>query len=48
VPYPLEIVKSAAQAGARAGKIVFDKWNKPVSLAAPANSISIDRLTSTG
>jgi hypothetical protein len=49
VPYPLEIVKSAAQAGsgARAGKIVFDRWNKPVALAAPTNSISLAHLERT-
>jgi hypothetical protein len=48
VPYPLEIVKSVAQAGsgARAGKIVFDGWNKPVSLTAPTNSISLAHLKS--
>jgi hypothetical protein len=43
VPYPLEIVKSSA--GVHAGTIVFDRWNKPVSLAAPANSISLSRLS---
>jgi hypothetical protein len=47
VPYPLEIVKSSAGAGARAGTIVFDRWNEPVSLAAPADSISLSRLSRT-
>jgi hypothetical protein len=49
VPYPLEIIKSGAQGGSagRAGRIVFDRWNKPVSLAAPANSISLSHLEST-
>jgi hypothetical protein len=49
-PYPLEILESDARAGAgaRAGRIVFDRWNKPVSLAAPAGSISIERLESAG
>jgi hypothetical protein len=45
VPYPLEILKSSARA--RAGTIVFDRWNKPVSLAAPADSISLARLSRT-
>jgi hypothetical protein len=47
VPYPLEVVKSSAGAGARAGTIVFDRWNGPVSLAAPADSISLSRLSRT-
>ncbi|MGP0101802.1 MAG: hypothetical protein ACLPUT_09320 [Solirubrobacteraceae bacterium] len=41
-PYPLEIVK----AGADGGRIVFDRWNKPVTLAAPANPINIKQLQS--
>jgi hypothetical protein len=45
VPYPLEILKPSS--GARAGTIVFDRWNKPVSLAAPADSISLSRLGRT-
>jgi hypothetical protein len=44
VPYPLEI-KSSAAAGARAETVVFDRWNEPVSLAAPADSISLSRLS---
>jgi hypothetical protein len=47
VPYPLEIVKSSAGAGSRAGTIVFDRWNEPVSLAAPDHSISLSRLSRT-
>ncbi|HEY4918140.1 MAG TPA: hypothetical protein VIH92_14605 [Solirubrobacteraceae bacterium] len=47
VPYPLEIVKSSAATGARAGTVVFDRWNEPVSLAAPAHSISLARLSRT-
>lgn len=39
-PYPLEIRKSGA------GRIVFDRWNKPVSLQAPANAININQLHS--
>jgi hypothetical protein len=42
-PYPLELVKG----GAGAGKIVFDRWNQPVSLAAPANAININQLQSS-
>lgn len=39
-PYPLEIVKT----GASGGKIVFDRWNKAVTLTAPADAINIDQL----
>jgi hypothetical protein len=41
-PYPLEIVKT----GASGGKIVFDRWNKAVTLTAPANAININQLQS--
>ncbi|MGH2864119.1 MAG: hypothetical protein ACRDJX_02600 [Solirubrobacteraceae bacterium] len=47
-PYPVEILESAAGTGTRAGTIVFDRWNEPVSLAAPRDSISLSRLRSTG
>jgi hypothetical protein len=40
VPYPLEIVKR----GARGGRIVFDRWNQPVSLAVPSDAINIKQL----
>jgi hypothetical protein len=40
-PYPIEIVE-----GAGGGTIVFDRWNKPVSLTAPAQAINIDQLQS--
>jgi hypothetical protein len=40
-PYPIEISKS----GAGAGKIVFDRWNGPVSVTAPENTIDITQLT---
>jgi hypothetical protein len=40
--YPVEVVK----AGGSGGKIVFDRWNKPVTLTAPANSININQLQS--
>ncbi len=42
VPYPIEIVED----GAGAGKLVFDKWNKPVTLEAPASAININQLQS--
>jgi hypothetical protein len=41
-PYPIEIVKG----GASGGKIVFDRWNKPVSLVPPADAIYINKLQS--
>jgi len=40
--YPLEIVK----AGSSGGTIVFDRWNKPVTLTAPAGAININQLQS--
>jgi hypothetical protein len=42
-PYPIEIVKDGADG---TGKLVFDRWNKPVTLEAPANAIDIDQLPS--
>jgi hypothetical protein len=39
-PFPIEIVKD----GGSGGKITFDRWNKPVSLAAPPNAININQL----
>jgi hypothetical protein len=39
-PYPIEIVKS----GAQGGHIVFDRYNQPVSLSAPTNSIDISQF----
>jgi hypothetical protein len=41
-PYPIEIAKD----GASGGRIVFDKWNKPVTLAPPAGSVNINQLQS--
>jgi hypothetical protein len=40
--YPVAIVKS----GSGGGKLVFDKWNEPVSLVAPANAVDITKLQS--
>jgi hypothetical protein len=41
-PLPLEITKS----GSGAGKITFDRWSKPVTITAPANSIDVAQLQS--
>jgi hypothetical protein len=41
-PYPIEIT----QGGAGGGRIVFDHWNAPVSVTAPANAIDITQLRS--
>jgi hypothetical protein len=38
-PYPIEVTKP----GTSGGMIVFDRWNEPVSLAAPANAIDLTR-----
>jgi hypothetical protein len=43
-PYPLEIVKS----GKESGKVVLDRWNQPVTLAAPAGAIDISKLQKAG
>ena len=43
-PYPVEISK----AGSGGGKINFDRWNKTVTLAAPANAIDVTQLQSAG
>jgi hypothetical protein len=43
-PYPLAIVKSGGGAGA--GEIVFDRWNKPVTLTPPTDSINVSQLRS--
>jgi hypothetical protein len=39
-PYPVELVKT----GTDGGKVVFDRLNASVSLAAPPNSINISQL----
>jgi hypothetical protein len=41
-PFPLEVIKH----GSNGGKIVFDEWNEPVRLVAPADSIDISQLQS--
>jgi hypothetical protein len=42
VPYPLEIAKSAAGGG----NVLFDRWNRPVTLALPASAINVKQLQS--
>lgn len=42
--YPLEIGKS----GAGGGSIVFEQWNQPVTITAPANAVNIGQLQSGG
>jgi hypothetical protein len=39
-PYPIQISKT----GSGGGKITFDRWNKSVTLAAPANAIDVAQL----
>lgn len=41
-PYPIEILKK----GAGGGKIVFDRWNKAVTLTAPGNAVNLNQLQS--
>ncbi len=41
VPYPLEILKPAGGPG----RIVFDRWNQPVTLKIPADPINIEQLS---
>jgi hypothetical protein len=39
-PYPLEVLKP----GAQGGQLTFDRFNQPVTLAAPANAIDISQF----
>ena len=39
-PYPLEITKSGS-----GGRIVFDRWNQPVTLAPPPDPINVNELS---
>lgn len=39
-PYPIKIAKT----GAPGAEVTFDRYNQPVSLSAPANSIDVSKL----
>ncbi|TMK97144.1 MAG: hypothetical protein E6G34_13570 [Actinobacteria bacterium] len=39
-PYPIQI----ARTGANGGRVIFDRWNAPVSLTAPSGAIDITQL----
>ena len=39
-PYPLEITKSGS-----GGRIVFDRWNQPVTLTPPPDPINVNELS---
>jgi hypothetical protein len=43
-PYPIQISKD----GAGGGKIVFSEWNRPTTLAAPANAVDLSELQHAG
>jgi hypothetical protein len=44
LPYPLQIIGSKSNAG----KVTFDRWNEPVSLAPPPGAIDVEKLRSGG
>ena len=41
-PYPVDVTKG----GTGGGRIVFDRWNQPVSITAPASAIDVAQLQS--
>lgn len=43
-PYPVQLSKD----GSESGKIAFDRWNQPVTIAAPANSVDLAELKAAG
>jgi hypothetical protein len=43
-PYPVQLSKD----GSESGKITFDHWNQPVTIAAPANSVDLAELKAAG
>jgi hypothetical protein len=43
-PFPLQLSKG----GSESGKITFDGWNEPVTIAAPSNSIDLAELKAAG
>jgi hypothetical protein len=44
-PYPLQVSKTS---GSQTGKVTFTKYNQAFSIAAPSNSIDLDKLQSGG
>jgi hypothetical protein len=42
-PFPVAVVEG----GAGGGRVVFDRWNQPVSIAAPPDAVDIARLQQT-
>ncbi len=43
-PYPLQISKG----GKESGKVVFNRWDQPVTITPPANAIDISKLQGGG
>jgi hypothetical protein len=43
-PYPIQLSKG----GSESGKISFEDWNKPVTIAAPANAVDLAELKAAG
>jgi hypothetical protein len=43
-PYPLQITKE----GKESGKVVFNRWDQPVTLTAPSGAIDISKLQNGG
>ncbi|MFZ1155430.1 MAG: hypothetical protein WAN93_11045 [Solirubrobacteraceae bacterium] len=43
-PYPVQLSKG----GSESGKIAFDRWNQPVTITAPANSVDLAELKAAG
>jgi hypothetical protein len=39
-PYPVQVAKG----GSGGGKIVFDRWNRPVTVKAPPNAVELGQL----
>lgn len=39
-PYPIQLSKG----GSESGKIVFDRWNQPVTITAPASAVDLNEL----
>jgi hypothetical protein len=42
-PYPVALTQN----GTSSARIVLDRWNEPVALAAPANALDITKLQSS-